>query len=322
MNNSKSIPFWDEQKKFYKFFQDNNNFCIKKDDEIVFESSLLKLKTIEEYPVRPLIMQGKLFLFNYDRGVEMHKLDGSEKFFFDVRAVQLAVCAESFLLLKKNTDLVTIDVDRNEISDKIYVSESFYINVVGASNYLLFYRFKRNKTYLYDIKTKEFSELPKFNTKLEIITQIIKIGNKLIVYYAAAKELENPIGVYIYNLQDQKGSFYAALSDFSAVGHKYLDLLNFSFNDFQEEATTVIDYRANYIDYLRFILQKFGIFALLYYCDDKRLQALEESSVVKEIRKVLAYFKSKMERYPACNEDFNLLCEELRMSEDQLCRRF
>ena len=67
----------------------------------------------------------------------MHKLDGSEKIFFDVRAVQLAVCAESFLFLKKNTDLVTIDVDRNEISDKIYVSESFYINVVGTSNYLL-----------------------------------------------------------------------------------------------------------------------------------------------------------------------------------------
>ncbi len=318
MNNSKFIPFWDERKNFYKLFQDGKNFCITKDDETIFESSLLKLKTIEEYPVRPFIIGQKLFLFNYDRGLEMHKLDGSEKIFFDVRAIQLAVFAESKLFLKKITNLVTIDVDRNEILNKIYSSESFWIDIVGASNYLLFYRFKRNKSYLYDVKTKEFSELPNFNTKLEIITRIIKVDKKLIVFYAAANELENPIGVYIYNLQDQKGSFYAALDSFYAGGNKYLDLLDFSFNDVQEKVTTFIDCRSNYINYLNFILQKFGIFAMIYYCHDKKLEELKDSSVVKEIKKVIAYFKSKMERYPAYNRDFNLLCEELQKAEGQL----
>ena len=40
MSDSKFIPFWDEHNFFYRLYQDGNNFCIKKDDEIILEKAV------------------------------------------------------------------------------------------------------------------------------------------------------------------------------------------------------------------------------------------------------------------------------------------
>lgn len=316
MTDDKLIPFWDERKIFYKLFQKGANFRIQKNENCIFEGCLVKLTKIEEYPVRPFIAGGKIFLYNYDRGLEIHPLDGTVPQFIDVRAVWKAIFAEDLLFLQKRTDLVTVDIKSAETIEKVHVSESF--DIIRLTGYLLFYRFKRNKTYLYDVKTKQYTELPGFNAKFEIITQVIKKGDDLIVFYAATKELENPVGVYIYDLAKKEGSFYCALSKFSAKGNKYLDLIDFSFHDLSGKKGVITNDGKNYIEYLRFILEQFGFYAFLYYIDDKKLGQIEDCDNQEAIRTIVNNFSKKMSDYPSVNKEFTLLLADMGMAERQL----
>ena len=309
------IPFWDERKSFYKLFQNGEDFNIKENAECILEDRLVKLNRIDDYPVRPFIARGKVFLYNYDRGLEVHCLDGSEQKFIDVRAAWQLTFAGDILFLQKRTDLVTVDIESAEIIDKIHVSESF--DIIKLKEYLLFYRFKRNKSYLYNIETKEYLELPNFNSKFEIITQGIKKENKLIIFYAAAKKLENSIGVYIYDIEKKEGFFYCALLGFSANCHKYLDLIEFSSNDLGETRIAINNYK-NYIEYLQFVLDRFGFYALLYYIDNKKLDVIENSYKRDAIKKILEHFSKKMSDYPSDNKEFELLLNDMEMVSRQL----
>lgn len=316
MTNANFIPFWDERKIFYRLLQDGKNFCIQENETCVFKGRLIKLTDIEEYPVRPLIAGGKIFLYNYDRGLEVHPLNGAEPKFIDVRAVWQATPAEDLLFLQKRTDLVTVDSKSAEIIEKVHVSESF--DIVRSTGCLLFYRLKRNKTYLYDIKTKQYTELPGFNAKFEIITQAIKKGSDLIVFYAAAKELENPIGVYIYDIEKKKGSFYCALSKFSANGNKFLHLIDFSFHDLGGTTGAIKNDGKNHMEYLQFILERFGFYAFLYYTDNKKLGQIENSDKREAIGTIVEKFSRKMAKYPSSNKEFALLLSDMEKAERQL----
>lgn len=313
MDIQNSFPFWDNQRNFYELIQEGKNFRIKKDGEIIFEGCLLKLKKVAEHPVRPFIVNDKLFLFDYNRGLEMHRLDGSERKFFDVRAVWQAVFTDSMLFLQKQVNLVTIDIEKEEVIEKVSVTESFHIKELAG--FLLFYQFKRRKSYLYNIRTRTFTELPKFSVMFALIQKVMKKEDRLIVFYSSSQELKNRNGVYIYDLKMQRGEFYCGLSDFSAYCHRYLPLLDFSFNE-------EVDVRENqfdgYITYLYFILKRFGLFALLYYINDAQLDQAGSSPAVHEIKTTLKYFKEKMRHYPNSNQEFNLLLDEMRAAEEQL----
>lgn len=317
MDIMKSYPIWDAQKNFYEFNQVGKKIFIKKDDKIIFESTLLKLKEVEEYPVRPIIINDKLYVFNYDKGFEIHYLDGSNKKFFNTRAICKIAFAKSRLFLQKQIKLVTFDTLKEEIEDIKPISESVDINPINE-NYLLFYLLKYNKSYLYNVETKEYLELPKFFAKFGIITKALMQDNKLIIFYYG-RELENPRGVYVYDLQKQKGEFSYALSisKNSANCHKYLDLINFSFND-NENIPANLEQDSDYIKYLFLILKKFGFFAFLYYSSNERLEKLEDTSICREIKNAIKVFSEKMSKYPKSNKEFDKIIAEMVLAEERL----
>ena len=53
-----NIRFWDDEKKFYTFHQKNGAFSVERKGNTIFEGKLLKLKEVEEYPVRPYLTHG------------------------------------------------------------------------------------------------------------------------------------------------------------------------------------------------------------------------------------------------------------------------
>lgn len=316
MESKEYVSFWDDKKNFYRLYQDCGKFLIEKNEEKFYEGNLIRIKKVEENPIRPIIVKNKIILYNYDKGIEIHSLDGTSKNHFDVRAVWNLASSEKFLFLQKINYLVTIDVENEIIVEKNYVSESFHI--FELKGYLLFYRFKRNKTYLYNVRTYEFVELPAFNENLEIITQVQKIEDKLIVFYAAAKKVQNPIGIYIYDLKKKNGYFNFAFLPFSAYCNKYLDLINFSINDFKQKE---IHYE-RYIDYLQNILENFGIYALIYYFDKDMFLQIEQSYLSEEIEKTIKYFSDIMTDFPSSYEKFKKLINDMNDAEEKLKNMF
>ena len=147
--------------------------------------------------------------------------------------------------------------------------------------------------------------------------------DKLIVFFARAKELpydsNNDCGVYIYDFSTKSGEFYCELLDSSCHAHKYLDLLDFSFKDIENEEL-ISHYGDDYIKYLYFILEKFGFFAFLYYTEESKLQEYENTEIGKQMKEIFTKFAKRMSKLPTSNEGFTSLIEEMNIAEKQLLR--
>ncbi len=307
------IICWNEQKSIYKLYQKENTFQLNKDDKTLFTDSLLKIKSIDRCPIRPIIVKDKIILFNYDKGIEIHDMKTNEKFFMNVRAVQQVVTIKNYLFLQKRESLVIVDLKLNSILHTCSVPEVF--DIVEFKGNLLFYRFKRNKTYLFDVNKNSFYELPGFYRKFTVITNVFLKDEKIIVFYGAAEDSKEQTGVYVYDLKDKKGFFDCTLSsDASANCHKYLELLDFSYNAIENNFEKY-DCNSNYILYLKFVLEKFGVFALLYYINEDRLSEIKDCVVRNEIIRIFKYFAEKMAYYPNDDSEFLSIKKQLLNAE-------
>ena len=310
------IICWNEQKNFYKLYQKENTFQLNKDGKILFTDTLLKIKSIDRCPIRPMIVNDKIMLFNYDKGIEIHDMKTNEKLFLNVRAVQQVVTIKDYLFLQKRKSLVVVDLKLNSILRTCCVPEFF--DIVEFKGNLLFYRFKRNKTFLFDVNKNSFYELPGFYRKFTVITNVFLKDEKIIVFYGAAEDSNEQTGVYVYDLKDKKGSFDCSLSsDASANCYKYLELLDFSYNVIESKFESY-DCNSNYILYLRFVLEKFGVFALLYYINEDRLSEIKDCVAGNEITRIFKYFAEKMAYYPNDDNEFLSIKKQLLNAEISL----
>lgn len=325
-NNNTLLPIestWqisDENKNFYEFNQIDEKISLTKDDKIIFESTLLKKLNLGGAPNRPLIINDELFVFDYDKGFEIHKLDGSDRKFFSDRAAWQIVETGSRLFMVNRLRLTIFDTIEKKVEEKIATSESFGIYKC-SDEYLLFYRYRHLKSFLYNIKTKEFIELPKFNNKIEIFKAIMK-DDQLVIFYAGCMQPNKPkSGVYVYNLEQKSGSFYYELFEHSpdcpTCGAEYSDLIEFSFNTLKDE-NKLIDHRGDYAKYLYFILKKFGFYAFLRYVDVKEIKNFRYNS--KEIGKICEDYRKKLLKLPKSKDEFDLLLKGMIDTEEKLSK--
>lgn len=76
------MTIWNyEHTQFFSFLQEQNCITIQGEDGWKYRNNLLKLKEIEEYPNRPIIYQENLFIFDYEKGFEIHNLKNQNKSF-------------------------------------------------------------------------------------------------------------------------------------------------------------------------------------------------------------------------------------------------
>lgn len=308
------ISIWDEKKNIYSFVQQNEIFFVKQGNKTIFTSGLIKLKEVEAYPVRPLIVKNKLLLFNYDKGIEIHQIDGDEKVFLPIKAIQLVRFCKNKVFFQKRTSLLIFNLDSALIEKAIPVSESLIMKMLGDD--LLLYLFKRGKTFLLKGASWELLELRNFPKDFGILTDIVKKGDEVIVFYSQCKSkinTEKYNGVFRYNLKTENGIFDFGFADFSANCAKYINLLHFSFCD----NSTVSSQSNDYLHYLKTILDNFGFFAMLYYTDNHRLKAIDEP-VGKVIIELVETYIKRMSNFPKTNVEFYELIEDMRKTEKDL----
>lgn len=324
-NNNALLPIestwqiWDENKNFYEFNQIDEKISLTKDDKIFFESKLLK-KLKAGSPNIPMIIKDELYVFDYDKGFEIHKLDGSDRKFFTTRSSQQVVYAGELLFFKHIKKLTTFNLTEKTVTEEKDAAETFWIHKC-SHEYLLFYRYRHLKSFLYNIKTKEFIELPKFTNKIEILKTIMK-DNKLIAFYFSGRQPNKPAsGVYVYNLDQKAGSFYCELfersPDCPSCGAEYSDLIDFSFNTLKDE-DKLIDHLGDYAKYLYFVLKKFGFYAFLRYVDVEEVKNFRYNS--KEIGKICEYYRKKLLKLPKSKDEFDLLLKGMIDTEEKLSK--
>ena len=316
------MKMWNyERTQFFSFKQEQNSITVQGEDGWTYRSNLLKLKEVEEYPIRPVIYRENLFVFNYYKGFEVHNLKNQNKFFFKVGAVICIFFAGDLLFLQHVKKLTVFNISTLEIEKVVPIAEGSDISRI--EDFMFFYIIKYGKTFLYRIQDKSVIELPKFCKDFGIITQVIKQDDSLIVFYSALHNLQSKTraGVYIYNLKTLVGKKYCDLFPFSANCHKYLRYLPFSFNyNIEDENLDIFEMK--YVDYLKFLLKEFGIFAMLYYLDNKKFNELEIGKNYLFLKSIIDPLKEMMDVYPSTKEEYDHLLVALSEGERDLKRYF
>ena len=221
---------------------------------------MLKLKEVDEYPVRPYLTHGTLVLFNYYRGIELYRMDSGESKYIPVRAVWNSVFSGPKVYLMKQIKMVILDLETWEILETISVSESF--NLFKAGDNLLFYQYRKGKTFLYLPSNDQWIELPKFYKELCILS-VLTVKDQLIVFcFTGPSDPRGEWrGIYRYQLTEKRGEFVCGLEKYTANGNNYLDLIDFSYREGLDH--TAVPKGGYYGDYLRFLLRNFGCLAMV-----------------------------------------------------------
>lgn len=269
----------------------------------------------------PLFTGKTCLFFNYYKGFEVHNLKNQNKFFFKVGAVICIFFAGDLLFLQHVKKLTVFNISTLEIEKVVPIAEGSDISRI--EDFMFFYIIKYGRTFLYRIQDKSVIELPKFCKDFGIITQVIKQDDSLIVFYSALHNLQSKTraGVYIYNLKTLVGKKYCDLFPFSANCHKYLRYLPFSFNyNIEDENLDIFEMK--YVDYLKFLLKDFGIFAMLYYLDNKKFNELEIGKNYLFLKSIIDPLKEMMDVYPSTKEEYDHLLVALSEGERDLKRYF
>lgn len=309
-----TIRFWDDEKKFYTFHQKDGAFSVKRDGKTIFEGKLLKLKEVDEYPVRPYLTHGTVVLFNYYRGIELYRMDSGESKYIPVRAVWKAVFSGAKVYLMKQIKMVILDLETWEILETISVSESF--NLYKTGDNLLFYQYRKGKTFLYLPSNDQWIELPKFYKELCILS-VLTVKDQLIVFcFTGPSDPRGEWrGIYCYHLTQKRGEFVCDLEKYTANGKNYLRLIDFSYREGLDH--TAVPKGGYYGDYLRFLLRNFGCLAMVYYSQDERLKKIADQPEEKELVEVIRSLSKRLIKYPASDVEFASLLQEMKQIEEK-----
>ena len=131
----------------YSFKIENQTIKLYKEGELILFS---KTKLIDiTLPVEPIYVSGCLILFDYYKGIEIIRKDGSYSY-IKLLAIHDGGILNDKLIVFSFTKMYLINYLNGDIIEKINISENF--RFLQNSDYALFYRFKYNYSYLYDKK--------------------------------------------------------------------------------------------------------------------------------------------------------------------------
>ena len=136
--------------KFYKVNNQERIVTFYENDVFLKEVSPQVVRSFL-LPVEPKIYKDKIVLFDYDRGIE---IIGSESYhFINVRAVWKALRIKDNLLLFTHKKIYNYDLKDYSLIAELNLSENCEIS--NSNDGVVFYRFKNNKTYIYNPEKNE-----------------------------------------------------------------------------------------------------------------------------------------------------------------------
>ena len=285
----------------YKYYE--GQFSLYNREEIIFSSNT-KLKNICDV-VEPIYHNNYLILFDYDRGVEIISKDSNN--FLKIRAVINAEIFDNILMLNTNKKIIFIDYLKLEIIDQYNVSENFELCRVDYN--ILMYRVKKNKSYLYNIKSKKIFELSNLPILDIMINKFILSENILHIFFSHGYGDDQNSGVIEYDIISSK----YIKKDFgpsSAYGFQFIDYFNPIINNKIE-----ID-ENNYENFIISLIKKYGLLIAFYFVDENKILHIESFGRTN-IKECFMDYKSIIQRYNQIKsfDDFDNFKQELLMLE-------
>lgn len=280
--------FINEDKKVYSYCLENQTIKLYKDSNLIF-SSTTNLKDVS-LPVSPLYLKDNLIIFDYDKGIEI--INKEKKIFLKILAVYHATIINEYLLVFKQKKLIIINYLTGSIINKFNLSENF--EFCNNDEYAFFYRFKNNLTYLYNLKTKQITELKtiiKYNCLFKLMS-----NNKKIYLFAFST---GKWGITIYDIINNTFAEENFEGDYSALGWQYLDNIDFPIDD-----SIKMEYK-NYGEMICSFYKKYGIFLALYFLNEKQINNLKTSKY-HWIYTCYFEYKKIMDKYEIINSDEDL----------------
>lgn len=229
-------------------FCENDNFFKEVSPQVLREFLL---------PVGPKRYKDKIVLFDYYRGVEI--IDSKSYYFINVRAVWKALIIKDNLLLFTQKKIYNYSLKDYSLIAEFNRSEN--LDISNSNDGVVFYRFKNNKSYIYN---PEKNELILLENMIKDELHIFKSYNDWGKLYLLTNK-----GILIYDYSQKKCYFEFACS-MLVTGHRYSNLWlfkpNYSINVCNDSYS---------IDNLRAIYLKYGQFYLTMIVDPEKVEYLE-----------------------------------------------
>ena len=215
-------------------------------------------------PVEPKRYKDKIVLFDYYRGVEI--IGSKSNHFINVRAVWKALIIKDNLLLFTQKKIFNYSLKDYSLIAEFNRSEN--LEVSNSNDGVIFYRFKNNKSYIYN---PEKNELFLLENMIKDELHIFKAYNDWKKLYLLTNN-----GILIYDYCQKKCYFEFACS-MLVTGHRYSNLWpfkpNYSINVCNDSYS---------IDNLRAIYLKYGQFYLTMIVDPEKVEYLELKNLLIE----------------------------------------
>ncbi len=301
----------------FSYNEETRHFILKQDDKIFFESNLFKLKEVDFLPVSPFIINNKLYLVNYDFGTEIHDLNTKETQFFRICGSTKVRYSNNLIFFEKIRELIVFDVSLMKIIFRSPASDSrFRIN--KYKNFILFHLYKYNDSYLYDALNKKVYELPNFCKDFIPLKLVIK-DNKIVTFYKSYhNNLPFDYGVYIYDYQTKKEHFFCNFIIGSGACFHFLHFFEFEFNETNYNQQFIFN-EDNYEEYLKFLLNKFGYYCLIYKINKTLLENCKETPFIKELKLQYDYMDKRLRYYHiSSNSELKELYDDITEGTERL----
>lgn len=83
-----SMDFIDFNNNYISYNNHGNNYTFEVNGKKKINLNLKYLKEVEPLPVEPILLEKKICLFNYDKGVEVYDFETKTSKFIKIRAIQ------------------------------------------------------------------------------------------------------------------------------------------------------------------------------------------------------------------------------------------
>jgi len=253
----------------YTYINDNFDICkvelerktikyYENDDEIIC-AQVSRVKDIF-HPISPKYKNGTLVLFDYNYGIEI--INSNINISLPMSTIWDAHIVDSTLIAVSFKKIYFVDISSGEIQKEISFSPNCY--VLKDKKDILFYRIKRNKSYLYLFDTKELIELNNFPKDDSPIVKICHT-NDLLHVFAYDR-------IYVYDIIHQKVISEYNLN-FNGMGINYCHCI-----DIQVDNTCEIkqDECTNCYDLAKALYSKYGAFITMNYLDKNLIYSRQE----------------------------------------------
>ncbi len=151
----------DANNNFVSYSNQGTNYTFEVNGKKKINLNLKYLKEVEPLPVWPILLENKICLFNYDKGVEVYDFETKTSQFIKIRAIQsVHFFNQDLCLFLKRTKAIMFDFKEFKIVDEMNIPDGWSSHhtpngVLITDNKTITYRLNSDPFHPYKFKIKK-----------------------------------------------------------------------------------------------------------------------------------------------------------------------